>query len=286
MMYKTLLVGFDDSQPSKAALIEAANWVKRHGGKVVLVHAVYFDSEEFGIAPTQLDKRLQNGEKVCLETKKMITDEFGIEVKSLLCEGEPPEVILNMAGERNADLIVLGTYGRKGLNRLLMGSVTSQVIVNSPVDVLVIKKKCSECTGTYRSILVSYDGSDFSKNALVRACKLSKVDNAEVSVLYVIPRYEEMVGFFRTESIKKSLFREAEKVLDGAKELVSKNGVTVKTEIREGHAADKILEAASALKNDLIIMGSYGWRGVNKAIMGSTTERVLIDAPCPVLAVR
>ncbi len=285
-MYKTLLVGFDDSQASKAAIAEAANWVKRHGGKVILVHAVYFDSEEFGIAPTQLDKRLQHGEKVCLETKKRITDEFGIDVKSLLCEGEPPEVILSMAAEKKADLIVLGTYGRKGLNRLLMGSVTSQVIVNSPVDVLVIKKEGGERAGAYRSILVSYDGSDFSKNALRRACKLSQVDNAEVSVLYVIPRYEEMIGFFRTESIKKSLLREAEKILDGARELASASGMTVKTEIREGQAADKILEAASGLKNDLIIMGSYGWRGVNKAIMGSTTERVLINAPCPVLAVR
>ena len=285
-MYKTLLVGFDDSQASKAAMIEASNWVKRHGGNVVLVHAVYFDSEEFGIAPTQLDQRLKHGEKVCLETKKMIADEFNIEVKSLLCEGEPPEVILSMAREKKADLIVLGTYGRKGLNRLLMGSVTSQVIVHSPVDVLVIKKKCSECTGTYRSILVSYDGSDFSKNALARACKLSQDDGAEVSVLYVIPRYEEMIGFLRTESIKKSLLQEARKILEGAKELASKNGVTVKTEIREGHAADRILETAADLKNDLIIIGSYGWRGVNKVIMGSTTERVLINAPCPVLAVR
>jgi nucleotide-binding universal stress UspA family protein len=285
-MYNTLLVGFDDSQASKAAMIEASNWVKRHGGRVVLVHAVYFDSEEFGIAPTQLDKRLQHGEKVCLEAKEMIAAEFGIEVKSLLCEGEPPEVILSMAAERNADLIVLGTYGRKGLNRFLMGSVTSQVIVNSPVDVLVIKKKCSECTGTYRSILVSYDGSDFSKNALVRACRLSRIDNSEVSVLYVIPRYEEMVGFFRTESIKKSLLEEARKIVDGAKDLASENGVAVRTEIREGHAADKILETAAGMKSDLIIMGSYGWRGVNKAIMGSTTERVLINAPCPVLAVR
>ncbi len=285
-MYRTLLVGFDDSQASKAAMIEASNWVRRHGGRVVLVHAVYFDSEEFGIAPTQLDQRLKNGEKVCLENKKMISEEFGIDVKSLLCEGEPPEVILSMAAEKKADLIVLGTYGRKGLNRLLMGSVTSRVIVDSPVDVLVIKKECSECTGTYRSILVSYDGSDFSKNALVRACKLSRVDNAEVSALYVIPRYEEMVGFLRTESIKKSLFDEAGKILDGAKKLAFDNGVNVKTEIRDGHAADKIIETAAVLKNDLIVMGSYGWQGVNKAIMGSTTERVLINAPCPVLAVR
>ncbi len=286
MMYETLLVGLDDSQASKAAILEAANWVKRHGGKVVLVYAVYFDSEEYGVAPTQLDKRLQYGEKVCMETKEMITGQFGIEVKSLLCEGEPPEVIVSMAEEKKADLIVLGTYGRKGLNRLLMGSVTSQVIVNSPVDVLVIKKECRECTGTYRSILVPYDGCDHSKNALDRACKLSQMDKGEITVLYVIPRYEEMVGFLKTESIKKSLLEEAQKVIDGARELASKKGVAVRTEIRDGHAADKVVETAASLKNDLIIIGSYGWRGVNKAIMGSTTERVLIDAPCPVLAVR
>ena len=162
-MYKTILVGFDDSLPSKAALIEASNWVKRNGGKVILVHAVYFDTEEFGIAPEQLEKRLKIGEKACLQTKEMLTSEFGIEVQSLLCEGEPPEVILDVAKGKKADLIVLGTYGRKGLNRLLMGSVTSHVIVNSGIDVLVVKKQCTECTGIYKSILVPFDGSEFSK---------------------------------------------------------------------------------------------------------------------------
>jgi len=198
-MYETILVGFDDSQYSKAALIEAANWIKRHGGKLILVHAVYFDTEEFGIAPEQLEKRLKVGEKACIQTKKMLTSEFGIEVQSLLCEGDPPTVIVDIAREKKADLIMLGTYGRKGLNRLLMGSVTSQVIVNSPADVLVIKKPCTECTGEYKSILVPFDGSVPSQTALNRACQLSKIDNAEVTVLYVIPRYEEMIGFFRKE---------------------------------------------------------------------------------------
>jgi nucleotide-binding universal stress UspA family protein len=285
-MYNTLLVGFDDSQPSKAALAEAANWVKRHGGDVILVHAVYFDTEEFGIAPTQMEKRLQRGEKVCMETKEMIAREFGIQAKSVLCEGEPPEVLVSMAREKKADLIVLGTFGRRGINRLLMGSVTSHVIVNSPVDVLVVKKPCAECTGTYRSILVSYDGSEFSNKALDRACSLSKIDGSEITVLYVIPRYEEMLGFFRTDSIRSSMNQEAQKIIGTATVAASAAGVSVKTAIQEGHAAEKITETAAALKADLVVMGSYGWRGVNKAIMGSTTERVLIGAPCPVLAVR
>ncbi len=286
IMYNTVLVGFDDSLSSKAALTEAANWTKRHGGKIILVHAVYFDEEEFGIAPDQLEKRLKVGEKVCIETKEMLTSEFGIEVQSLLCEGDPPEVIVDVADGKKADLIVLGTYGRKGINRLLMGSVTSQVIVNSPVDVLVVKKPCTKCTGTYTSILVPFDGSEFSRKAMDRACRLSKIDGASVTVLYTIPRYEEMIGFFRTSSIQKSLMQEAQKITDSAKDLASAQNVQVKTIIDEGHAGDKVVETANKLTSDLIVIGSYGWRGVNKAIMGSTAERVIMNASCPVLVVR
>ncbi len=285
-MYKTILVGFDDSVSSKAALTEAANWTKKHGGKIILVHAVYFDQEEFGIAPDQLEKRLKVGEKVCVETKEMLASEFGVDVHSLLCEGDPPEVILEVADGKKADLIVLGTYGRKGINRLLMGSVTSQVIVNSPVDVLVVKKPCTKCTGTYASILVPFDGSDASKKALERACRLSKMDGAGVTVMYAIPRYEEMIGFFRTSSIQKSLMEEARKITDVAKDFASAQDVRVETVIEEGPAGDKVVAAANRLSSDLIVMGSYGWRGVNKAIMGSTAERVIMNASCPVLVVR
>ncbi|MBI5025993.1 MAG: universal stress protein [Nitrospirae bacterium] len=285
-MYKTLLVGYDDSKYSKAALIEAANWVRRHGGKLFLAHAVFFDTEEFSIAPEQQEKRLKIGGKLCQETKEKIVSEFGIEATSLLCEGEPPAVILDVAEGKNADLIVMGTYGRRGLNRLLMGSVTSRVIVNSKVDVLVVKKPCTECTGIYKSILVPFDGSEFSKKALGRACQLSKVDGADITVLYVIPRYEEMIGFFRTESIKQSLFKEAEKIMDEAKKIALSHGVSIAVTIQDGHAGDEIIETANGLKNDLIVMGTYGWKGVNKAIMGSTTERVIMNAKCPVLVVR
>jgi len=285
-MYETMVVGFDDSLTSKAALIEASNRVRKHGGKVIMAHGVFFDTEEFCIAPEQLEKRLKIGEKVCLESKAMVTSEFGIDVQSLLCEGDPSEVILDVARGKNADLIVLGTYGRKGLNRMFMGSVTSRVISESPADVLVVKKPCTECTGEYRSILVPYDGSDFSKKAIIRACQIAAQDNGTVSVLYVIPRYEEMLNFFKTESIQNSLIQEAEKIIASAREFASLQGSVVSAQVSEGHAPDRIVEVAKEQKHDLIVMGSHGYRGVNKAIMGSTTERVILNAGCPILVVR
>jgi len=285
-VYENIVVGFDGSDLSRAALIESSNWIRRHGGKIVLVHAVYFDEEEFAVTPEEREKRFELGKKVCYQTREKTLSEFGVDMESLVCEGEPPEVIVNIAREKKADLIALGTHGRKVLKRLLMGSVTSGVMIDSPCDVLVVKKPCSECSGVYSSILLPFDGSEFSKKALEKACQLSKTDNAEITVLYVIPRYEEMIGFLRTESIRKNMMLEAEKILDSARGIAARHAIAIKTETQEGQTDAEIIKAAVRLKTDIIIMGTYGWRGVNRAIMGSTTERVVIHAPCPILAVR
>jgi len=287
-MYKSIVVGYDESLSSKAALKEVSLRVKGGTGTIYLVHAVYFDQEEFAVLPSQMEKRLELGRHVCLEAKKNLQAEYGLNgnVDSIICEGEPPEVIVDVAQGKKADLIALGTYGRKGLKRLLMGSVTSQVVLNAPCDVLVVKKPCADCVGSYHSLLVPFDGSESSKTALGRACDLSKSDGSEISVLYVIPKYEEMMDFFKTETIKKSLYQEAEKIVEGAKKLAAKQGVQIKAVVQEGHAGDKIVEIADTMKHDLIVVGTHGWRGMNKAIMGSTAERVIAYASCPILIAR
>jgi nucleotide-binding universal stress UspA family protein len=287
-MYTSIVVGYDESLSSKAALKEASLRVKEHGGKICLVHAVYFDQEEFAVLPSQVEKRFDFGSAVCKVAKQNLQDDFGLNgsVESYVCQGEPPEVILETAAARKADLITLGTYGRKGLKRLLMGSVTSQVILNAACDVLVVKKECTKCAGSFTSLLVPYDGSESSKKALVRAAEVSKADGAEVSVLYVIPRYEEMVDFFKTESISKSLYREAEKIAEEAKKLASDLNLSIKAIVQEGHTGEKIVEIADKLKSDLIVMATHGWRGMDKAILGSTTERIIAHANCPVLIVK
>ena len=285
-MYNTIIVGYDESESSKAALKESSLWVKKHGGRLFLVHAVFFDEEEFTNLPAQREKRLELGGKMCKIAKRTVLEEDAIDVESLLCEGEPPEVIADVARGKQADLIALGTYGRKGLRRLLMGSVTAEVILKAPCDVLVVKRQCSECTGQYSSLLVSFDGSEYGRKALKRACELAKADNAAVSVLYVIPRYEEMIEFFRTDSIQKSLKREAEKIIAQAQQIALESGVSIKAHIEEGHAADKVITAAERLENDLIIMGTHGWKGFSNAVMGSTTRRVITHAHCPILVVK
>ena len=287
-MYNTIVVGYDESETSKAALKEASLRVKNKNGRLYLVHAVYFDQEEFAILPSQMEKRLEAGTHVCLQAKQELSEQYSLNgsVESFVCEGEPADVLTDIAEGKKADLIALGTYGRRGLKRLLMGSVTAEVILNAPCDVLVVKRPCSDCTGSYTSILVPFDGSEFSTKAMARAVEMAKTDGARVTVLYVIPRYEEMVEFYRSETIKQSLSAEAEKVIAQAKKIAAAAGVEVQSEIREGHPSDEIVAVADKLGNDLIAMGTYGWKGMSKAIMGSTTNRVISHANCPILVVK
>ena len=285
-MYENIVVAFDGSAYSKSALMETANWIKRHGGSAVLVHAVYFDEEEFGIIPEQLEKRMNFGKKLCYQAKEDVFSAFGIKLESIICEGEPPDTLVEIAHAKKADLIAIGTHGRNGINKLLMGSVTSGVIANATCDVLVVKKASSEWSGRYSSILLSFDGSGPSRKALEQACLISVMDGSAVTVLYVVPRYEEMIEFFRTSSIKDSLMKEAQKITALAAELALEKGVKVKVVIEDGDVSSRISETAVREKNDLIIMGSYGWSGVNKAYIGSTTERLIMHANSPILVVR
>jgi nucleotide-binding universal stress UspA family protein len=285
-MYKNILVAFDDSEFSKAALKEASLWVMKHGGKVILTHAVNPDREGFGISKTKLKGHLEKAKKLLDKTGEAAKSDYGIDIEPILIEGEPSDVILDVAKEKKADLISMGTYGRRSLKRLILGSVTSHVVINAPCDVLVVKKYCSECIGRYDSITLPFDGSEFSRKALSLACQLSKIDNAGINAVYVIPRYEEMVEFFMTDSIRESLMKESQKIIDAAVKIAEEDGLSIKTEILEGHAGDKIIEASDKQKNNLIVIGTHGWRGINKAIMGSTSERILINATCPVLLVK
>lgn len=284
-MYKNILVGIDGSEFSKAALINASNWIKRHGGRVFLVHAVYFDEEEFSIAPGQREKRLKLGKEMCYRIKEEVS-ELGHEVESLVCEGEPHDVIVDIAGSNNADLITIGTHGTKGLKKLFMGSVTSRVIASSPCDVLVVKKALYEDERKYKSILLSFDGSEQSKKALSRACELSKIEDAEITALYVIPHYEDMIEFFSTSLIKENLLHDAQKIIGEAKKLALDQEVSIKTEIAEGHTAERIIDTASRLGSDLIIRGTYGWTGIDKAVIGSIIEQVIVSVSCHVLVVK
>jgi len=94
------------------------------------------------------------------------------------------------------------------------------------------------------------------------------------------------MDFIKTEDLTKKMFHEAEKILEAAKKIAAGCGVQIKAVVQEGHAGEKIVELADKFKNDLIVVGTHGWRGMERAIMGSTAERIIAHASRPILIVK
>ena len=78
-MYKSIVVGYDESLYSKAALAEVSQRIKKNGGSITLVHAVYFDQEEFAILPSPMEKRLEISAHICRTTKPDVQVEYGLD---------------------------------------------------------------------------------------------------------------------------------------------------------------------------------------------------------------
>lgn len=285
-MYNKIIVGYDQSEPAKAALKEASLIAKKNKSELTLVHVAYFNEAEFSVSPQQHEKRIEDANSFCREGANTVFNQTGVKADSIVSEGEPHEILTKIAREKDADLIAIGTYGTRGFKRVLLGNVSSQILLESPCDVMVVKKACNECTGVYESILVPYDGSEFSRKALMRAISIAKENNSSLSIIYVIPRYEEMIEFFKSAPIKKVMHDEAEKLIHEAKNIATNSGIEIHTEIREGHSAEEIISATNNMQNCMIVMGTHGWKGFSKAIMGSTTRRVITHASCPVIVVK
>lgn len=133
-----------------------------------------------------------------------------------------------------------------------------------------------------KNILVPVDFSECSQKALQYAISCAKQFGAELALLHVVQPYPAVpeMAPVDIESIA-----EAKKKLAEAKGVIDK-GVSAKTLVRVGNPPVEIVDAARACGSDLIIISTHGHTGLARVFLGSTTEKVVRQAPCPVLVVR
>ncbi len=197
--------------------------------------------------------------------------------------------ILEYAAEHNIDLIALGTHGRRGLRRLLLGSVAEEVVRLAPCPVLTVPERAEASSpGQVRRILVPVDFSENARLALTSASQLAGLYGARLEVLHVVdqvvypdfyPPLVPPVGVAGDELRERSEAR--------LKELLA--GVPhpdAKTHVGSGRASPEIVRFADELPADLIVIASHGLTGFRHMLLGSVTEQVVRSAPCPVFTVK
>ncbi len=136
--WQRVLLATDGSKYSKAATERAIDFAGAYGGELMVVSVVDVPPEFYAEAPQIIDDKINKAEGYVAGVKKR-ADAAGVKTETFVREGEAYRVIVGLAREQNINTIVMGSHGRTGLKRLLMGSVTEKVIGYSPCPVLLVK---------------------------------------------------------------------------------------------------------------------------------------------------
>jgi nucleotide-binding universal stress UspA family protein len=238
-----------------------------------------------GVDSAFVERLERGGEQAIANAVDEIGAEDGIE--TAVVRGEPGEAILEYATEHDVELIAMGTHGRTGIERYILGSVTERVVRRAEVPVFTVRATDRSQVGGYDEILVPTDGSEFAAAAVEHAVSIARQFDARVHVLTVV----DLGDIARTPDYMPpaELIERLENAGEDATERIAAQvrdaDLEATTRVRDGHPAKEILAYSDEHDVDLIAMGTAGRTGPSRFLLGSTTERIVRHAEVPVLAV-
>lgn len=213
----------------------------------------------------------------------------------LVRTGEPRSVITKVAAERRSDWVVLATHGRRGLKRFLLGSTAEGVVRQAPCPVLTVRQPLLRQAGTPQTppserihrVLVPVDFAAPTRGLIAYAAALANTLRASLHFLHVVERIQvpTRVAYAAAQLQGAALRRGQEQLAEAAAQAGFPHGTTAQT-VRIGSPYDVITQLARRLAVDLIVVATHGQGGLRRLFLGSTAERVVRHAPCPVLVVR
>jgi nucleotide-binding universal stress UspA family protein len=289
-----ILAATDFSETASAALEWALELARQQGARVELIHAVTLPPSIPGYTPFTgmdfLEDVLKAAETRLAEVAAAVGGQ-GVALSTLLHPGTPSQVILDRADAISPLAIVLGTRGLTGLRHLLLGSTAQRVVYGAHAPVLTVHPGDLGKHRAIRTILVPTDFSPAAELAIATAHRLLAPLERDARLI-LLNAFNLPIEYTAYGPIPVSLRfledagLEAERRLDAAAQALRREGLTVETVAREGDPSQVITEEAKARGADLIAMGTRGLSGLRHLLLGSTAERVVEYAPCPVMTIR
>ena len=291
-----ILCPVDFSEPSRHALDQAVAIARWHGASVTVLHVV----PPLGALAPALGAPLYPPiadspgtlDDVRSELEAFVRTEggAGVPVDVVVVIGTPATTIADWSESSEADLIVLGTHGRSGVERLLLGSVTERVLRRASCPVLTVPPRLPDAVPSgavlFRHILCGIDFSPASERALAYARSLAK--EAELTILHVMeaamPRHDFAVSGAVHAATGHAGWSVAAQRLD---DLISADVTACgygRELITSGKPCEQILRIAAQDAADLIVIGVH--ERSSSFVSGSTTMRVVRNATCPVLTLK
>ena len=230
----------------------------------------------------------ENAEEAVEEIARLATDyDEEIDVTTTVKTGTPFQAIREYASRREIDVIVMGTKGRTGLDRVLLGSVTENVLRTARIPVLAVPPNADDPAVVdvpFDRLLLPTDGSDGAGIATEWGIELANRLESSIHALYSIdtsPIDDERAS----DNLLEFMEQRGEKAIDGVREHGEDAGVSVSGSIATGAPVREIPSYATENDVDLIVMGTHGRTGIGQWFLGSVTENVVRQADVPVFCV-
>jgi nucleotide-binding universal stress UspA family protein len=294
-----ILVPIDFSDPSRAALTHAAQFARWYGARVTVLHALSPVFVPAGVGATSDVMRLavspeQVREEVRVEAKTAIAA-AGLDpddVDFLLETGDTVGCIVRTAAAVTNTLVVIGTHGHGGFDRLVLGSVTEKVLRKAPCPVLTIPPASrTPSRPPLKRLVCALDFSAPSLAALDYALSIAREADAHLTLVHVLdwpPGDTDALADIAPGAVhfRRSLEEEAQNRLDLLKRDAGADYCDIACVVAYGRPHERILDIASAERADLVVIGVHGRNALGMALFGSTTNQVIRHAACPVLTLR
>jgi nucleotide-binding universal stress UspA family protein len=294
-----ILCPVDFSEFSAGAAAHAGALARHCGARLTFLHVAWVQvpPSSFGAAPGPLllDEAALQGLEDDLRAFARTRVDPSVAAEVRVVQGAAANEILGVASEMAASLIVLGTHGRSGFERLMLGSTAEKVLRKATCPVLTVPRAAGAAGPPhelvlFESIIYATDFSEGARAALPWALSLARESKARLAMLHVLD-WPDMPGEGKPFAATLTSARD-----EWLEQLRSRLRTAVPAEARAALAVDdvlatgapykEILRVAAERQADLIVLGVQGRGAVDLRLFGSTTSEVLRRAACPVLTVR
>jgi nucleotide-binding universal stress UspA family protein len=293
-----ILCPVDFSDHSRDALDHARALARFYAARLTVLHVYGAPTPPVAVIgrpgdtplppPINPDEVMEQVRRFCVDTGVAGAPDLSMAVE----EGRPAKEIVRFAEQHAVDLVVIGTHGRSGFERLFLGSVAEKLIRSTQTPVVTVPPPVDGPGAVhYRTLLCPTDFSDASTRALAYALKLAKEAGSRVVTLHVVEMLTTYPVATEAAAItlpdyQQSLEQDAKRRLTAAFPADARTWVTPTEIVANGRAYTEIMRIADDVAADLIVMGVHGRGAMDRWFFGSTTNHVIRQAHVPVLTLR
>jgi nucleotide-binding universal stress UspA family protein len=290
MNVRKILCPIDFSAGSQQSMQLAVRLATEADAQLVLYHVWYVPpgayTAGFMLSPSVFEEVSEAAQRGLDDAMKEATSAGATRVTTKLANGLPWTMIVGELEDPSYDLVVVGTHGRTGVARIVLGSVAEKIVRHAPCSVLVVRPEGEIKSFTH--ILVLTDFSESSQNAANLAVTLVQPGGQGITLLHIVDVPVAYCGEPQAEGFIRDLDTHASVLLEKWATLLRTRTtvpITVRSRIGSpGGQTLKVLDLDPTI--DLVVMGSHGRTGLARALLGSVAEKIVRYASCPVLVAR